>query len=151
MVLKQIAETGFSAVSLSSVNQMGMPIKIAKKEIGYPFSDTPVALGYMEITNTERLVEPDLVHRWISSHSTNPELKNQLVEMLLNSNPLELHDLPIDSEDVGDDVPALSLLAYLFSIGLLSINSNEEDPFERFDNFDMDINEYFAKKNQTGV
>ena len=151
MVLKQITETGFSAVSLSSVNQMGMPIKIAKKEIGFPYPDPPVALGYMEITNTERLVEPDLVHRWIASHSTNPEFKNKLIEMLLNSNPLELHDLPIDSKSVSDDVPALSLLAYLFSIGLLSINSNEEDPFERFDNFEMDINEYFAKKNQSGV
>ena len=151
MVLKQIAETGFSAVSLSSVNQMGMPIKIAKKEIGYPYPDTPVAAGYMEITNTERIVEPDLVHRWISSHSTNPELKNQLIEMLLNKNPLQLHDLPIESNKIGDDVPALSLLAYMFSVGMMPLEGEEEDPFERFDDFDMDINDYFMKKNQQGV
>ena len=151
MVLKQIAETGFSAVSLGSVNQMGMPIKIAKKEIGYPYADTPVAAGYMEITNTERIVEPDLVHRWIASHSTNPELKNQLVEMLLNKNPLKLHDLPIESNKIADDVPALSLLAYLFSVGVMPLN-DEEDPFERFDDLEFDLNDYFMKKNsQQGV
>lgn len=146
MVLKQVTETGFSAISVGTVNQTGIPIKASKKETGFPYSDTAIACGYMELTNLLRKIEPGIVHRWLASHSTNPEIKYKLIEMLLNKDPLTLHDLPIDDKDIADDVPADSLFAYLFGIGLYSLEDGEKDPFEEYDNFDVDINEYFMKK-----
>jgi hypothetical protein len=41
-----------------------------------------------------------------------------MATMLLTEDPLEFHDVPIKSEDIKDDAPALMLHAILYSIGI---------------------------------
>ena len=147
LILKQIPESGFSATSIGTVSQLDLPIKPNKKETSTPYVKTPVAKGYMEISNAIRRLNPLEVHRFIATHSSNPEAKDLLVKMLLMEDPLEAHDIPMESDKILNDVPAQMLWAYLFSTGVTICNDGEEDIFERFDDFPMNINEYFNKKN----
>lgn len=146
LVLRQDPVTGFSARSKGIVNQIGLPIKSSRKEFEEAFSDTPLALGFMEGTNMMRKADPEIYHRYISASGTNPEMGDLLVKNLLTKNPFELHDIDIDKKDIGNDIPALMLYGYLFSLGLTSFNSDEEDVYEKYDDLDIETNEYFKKK-----
>lgn len=119
LVLKHVPEGKFSARSVGSMNQVGIPNKPGKNISGTaPYSSTAIRFGEMELNNSLIRVEPEIVHRFMATHATNPGLRAQLVEMLLTKDPLEIHDLDIESEDIMDDVPALMTDAFLFSIGI---------------------------------
>ena len=63
-------------------------------------------------------VPNEIVHRYMATHSQNPELREKLGAMLLTEDPFKMHDLPIRDEDIKDDVTALMFHSALYSIGI---------------------------------
>jgi len=119
LLLKQTPDDKFSVRSLGSTNQVGIPNKPGKQgNLMSPYSKSAIRNGEMESDNLFTRVNHEMVHRYIATHSTNPEMRERLNVMLLTEDPLELHDIPIRSEDIKDDVPAVMLHASLFSIGI---------------------------------
>ena len=133
MVLKQIADTGFSARSLGTVNQLGMPVKSTKTNKGYPYNTSPLSFSFMDICNTSSRVDMRLVHRFKSIHASNPELRAEMAEILLTKDPFKLHDLSVKLEETYNDIPARMLKAYLWGLYIGFLENGEKDPFEKFD------------------
>lgn len=118
IVLKHVPETKFSARSVGATNQIGIPSKAGKPDNVGPYSNTPIKFGEMELDNALIRVPEGIVHRLLATHATNPALRTKLVEMLLSEDPFEAHDLPVDDDGIEDDVPALELDTFLFTIGI---------------------------------
>jgi hypothetical protein len=119
MVLKQNPDDKFSARSLGSTNQVGIPNKPDKRtNLMSPYSKSSIRNGEMENDNFFIRIPPELVHRYVSTHSTNPRMIEAMATMLLTEDPLTFHNIPIKNEDIKDDIPALMLHATLFSMGI---------------------------------
>ena len=119
MVLKQNPDDKFSARSLGSTNQVGIPNKPGKQgNMMSPYSKSAIRNGEMESDNLFIRIPSEIVHRYISTYSTNPLMIEKLSQMLLTEDPMELHDLDLNDDEFYDDVPALMLHSYLFSIGI---------------------------------
>jgi hypothetical protein len=118
MVLKQNPDDKFSVRSLGSTNQVGIPNKPGKQiNLMSPYSKPSIRNGEMENDNLFTRIPPELVHRYMATHSINPAMIEAMAKMLLTKDPLKFHNLPIKSEDIKDDAPALMFHAILFSIG----------------------------------
>lgn len=133
LVLKQIAETGFSVRSLGAVNHMGMPIKQIKIDTGFANTNSPIKCSFMDICNISIRVPMEIVHRFKSIHASNPELRQEMAEVLLTANPLRLHDLSVKLEETANDIPARMWKAYFWGLHIAFIENNEEDPFDKYD------------------
>jgi hypothetical protein len=119
LVLKHVPESKFSARSIGTTNQVGIPNKPGKHNEGTaPFSENPVRFSEMEINNASLRVDPKKVHRLIATYGTNPPVREKLVEILLNEDPFQVHDIPIKDEDIIDDIPALMADSLLFCMGI---------------------------------
>ena len=119
IVLKQNPDDKFSVRSLGTTNQVGVPNKPGRQNnLMSPYSKSAIRSGEMEQDNYYVRIDNEMVHRFIATHSTNPEMREKLATMLLTEDPMELHDLDISSEDIENDVPALEFHATLFSIGM---------------------------------
>jgi hypothetical protein len=119
LVLKQNPDDKFSVRSLGSTNQVGIPNKPGKQiNLMSPYSKSPIRNGEMENDNLFIRLPPEIVHRYMATHSTNPQMIEAMAAMLLTENPLTFHDIPIKSEHIRNDAPALMLHATLFSIGI---------------------------------
>jgi hypothetical protein len=119
LVLKQNPDDKFSVRSLGSTNQVGIPNKPGRQvNLMFPYSKSSIRNGEMENDNFFIRIAPELVHRYMATHSTNPKMIEAMATMLLTEDPLTFHDVPIRSEDIKDDAPALMLHATLYSIGL---------------------------------
>lgn len=116
IVLKQNPDDKFSARSLGSTNQVGIPNKPSKLGNSMaPYSKSAIRNGEMENDNLFVRIDNEMVHRYMSTHSTNPVMIEALAKMLLTEDPMELHDIDIANEDICDDVPAIMLHATLYS------------------------------------
>lgn len=133
MVLNKIAETGFSARSLGSVNQIGMPVKPSKTNKGYAYNSSPISFSFMDICNSSCRVPMEIVHRFKSVHASNPELREMMAECLLMNDPFKLHNLAVSLENTYNDVPARMWKAYLWGLHIGFLENGEKDPFEKFD------------------
>lgn len=133
LVLKQIADTGFSARSLGSVSHLGMPIKDLKVDTGFPFIHSPIKFSFMDICNVSIRVPMEIIHRFKSIHASNPELRQEMTEILLNYDPFRLHNLALKLEETANDIPARMWKAYFWGMHIAFLENNEKDPFEQFD------------------
>ena len=146
MVLKQTADTGFSARSLGTINQLGMPVKAIKSNKGFAYNTSPIRYSFMDICNASSRVPMDIVHRFKSIHASNPELREMMAEVLLTQNPFKLHDLSIKLEDTCNDIPARMWKAYLWGLHIGFLEENDEDPFEEYDKPEyFDLNKIYKK------
>jgi hypothetical protein len=119
IVLKQNPDDKFSVRSLGSTNQVGIPNKPGKQiSLMSPYSKPSIRNGEMENDNLFIMIPPELVHRYMATHSINPKMIEAMAKMLLTEDPMEFHNLPIKSEDIKDDAPALMFHSILFSIGV---------------------------------
>lgn len=119
MLLKQMPDEKFSVRSMGSTNQIGVPNKPGKQsKLMSPYAKSAIRQGEMEQDINFVRVPNEIVHRYMSTCSQNPELREKLGQMLLTEDPFELHDLPIADEDIKDDVTALMLHSSLYSIGI---------------------------------
>lgn len=119
VLLKQMPDEKFSARSMGNVNQLGIPTKSGKQSKQYtPFSTNPIRSGEMESDNLFTRLDPEIVHRYMATHSTNPALCEKLGEMLLTSDPFKLHDLDIKDEEICDDVPAIMFHTCMYMCGI---------------------------------
>jgi hypothetical protein len=119
IVLKQNPDDKFSVRSLGSTNQVGIPNKPGKQtSLMSPYSKSSIRNGEMENDNFYIRIAPEIVHRYMATHSLNPKMIEAMAVMLATEDPLAFHDLPIRSEDIKDDAPALMLHATLFSMGI---------------------------------
>ena len=108
----------FSARSVGSTNQVGVPNKTGKQsKLMSPYAKNAIRLCEMDNDVNFCRVDPEIENRFMATHSVNPALCEQLGAMLLTEDPFELHDLPIKNEDIKDNAPALMLHAALYSIG----------------------------------
>jgi hypothetical protein len=119
MLLKQMPDEKFSARSIGSTNQIGVPNKPGKqtKQMA-PYAKSAIRQGEMENDCNFIRVPNEIVHRYMSTCSQNPELREKLAKMLLTEDPFKMHDLPIEDEDIKDDVTALMFHSTLYSIGI---------------------------------
>jgi hypothetical protein len=83
-----------------------------------PYSKSSIRNGEMENDNFFIRLPPEIVHRYMATHSTNPQMIEAMATMLLTEDPLTFHNVPIRSEDIKNDAPALMLHSILFSIGI---------------------------------
>lgn len=130
MLLKQMPDEKFSARSVGSTNQIGVPNKTGKQsKLMSPYAKNAIRLCEMDNDVNFCRVDPEIENRFMATHSVNPELCEQLGMMLLTEDPFELHDLPIKNEDIKDNAPALMLHAALYSIGreIGDVYEGEED------------------------
>jgi hypothetical protein len=119
IVLKQNPDDKFSVRSLGSTNQVGIPNKPGKQiNLMSPYSRSSIRNGEMENDNLFITNPPETVHRYMATHSTNPQMIEAMAVMLLTEDPMTFHDIPIKSEDIKDNAPALMLHSILFSIGI---------------------------------
>ena len=119
IVLKQNPDDKFSARSLGSTNQVGIPNKPSKQvNMMSPYSKSAIRNGEMESDNLFTRIDSGIVHRYMATHSTNPMMIEMLSKMLLTEDPMDVHDLDLSNDEIYDDVPALMFHSYLFSIGL---------------------------------
>jgi hypothetical protein len=119
LVLKQNPDDKFSVRSLGSTNQVGIPNKPGKQtNLMSPYSKSSIRNGEMENDNFFIRIDHEYVHRYMATHSTNPEMIEAMAVMLATEDPLTFHDLPIRNEDIKNDAPALMFHATLFSIGV---------------------------------
>ena len=119
IILKQNPDDKFSARSLGSTNQVGIPNKPSKQfNMMSPYSKSAIRNGEMESDNLFTRLDPDIVHRYMATHSTNPYMIEMLGKMLLTKDPLQVHDLELDDDEIYDDVPAVMFHSYLYSIGI---------------------------------
>jgi hypothetical protein len=119
LVLKQNPDDKFSVRSLGSTNQVGIPNKPGRQiNLLSPYSKSSIRNGEMENDNLFITTNPEIVHRYMATHSTNPAMVEAMAVMLLTEDPLTFHDIPIKSKDIKDDAPALMLHSTLFSIGI---------------------------------
>ena len=117
ILLKQMPDEKFSARSVGSTNQVGIPNKAGKQiKLMSPYARNAIRMGEMENDVNFVRIDPEIENRLMATHSTNPELCEKLATMLLTENPFELHDLPIKDEDIKDNVPALMLHSILYSM-----------------------------------
>ena len=106
-------------ISLGSTNQVGIPNKPSKQiNMMSPYSKSAIRNGEMESDNLFTRLDPDIVHRYMATHSTNPYMIEMLGKMLLTKDPLQVHDLELDDDEIYDDVPAVMFHSYLYSIGI---------------------------------
>jgi len=118
MLLKQMPDEKFSARSVGSTNQVGVPNKTGKQsKLMSPYAKNAIRLCEMDNDVNFCRVDPEIENRFMATHSVNPELCEKLGTMLLTEDPFELHDLPIKNEEICNNVPALMLHAALYSIG----------------------------------
>lgn len=119
MLLKQMPDEKFSARSIGSTNQVGIPNKPGKQtKLAAPYAKSAIRSGEMEQDSLLIRIPEEIVHRYISTGSTNPELREKLATMLLTEDPFKMHDLPIKDEEIADDVPAIMFHSTLYSIGI---------------------------------
>lgn len=119
MLLKQMPDEKFSVRSMGSTNQIGVPNKPGKQsKLMSPYAKSAIRQGEMEQDINFVRVPNEIVHRYMSTCSQNPELREKLGQMLLTEDPFDLHDLPINDEDIKDDVTALLFHSSLYSIGI---------------------------------
>jgi hypothetical protein len=107
MVLKQMPDAAFSARSLGSITPLGLPNKSVKKsEVGRPFGDTCNQMSDMDNNDLKNLVDPEKVNRFYAVQSTNSQLRSDMARSLMFDDPTVLHDLPINDNEVTDNIPA---------------------------------------------
>lgn len=133
MVLKQISDTGFSARSLGAISHLGLAIKEGKVDSGYPFIHSPIKFSFMDICNVSIMVPMEIVHRFKSIHASNPELRQEMAEVLLTYNPFQLHNLSVKLEETANDIPARMWRAYFWGMHIAFLENNEADPFDKYD------------------
>jgi DNA-directed RNA polymerase beta subunit len=99
VLLKHTGENKFSARSTSMTNIRNIPSKsTAKKNNKALFSETPIRIGEMEVTNLMITKRSDIVEKLLKTYSTSEEDRVKLVEdILVSDNPLK-----INSELNGD-------------------------------------------------
>lgn len=131
LLLKQMPDEKFSARSLGSTNQIGIPNKSGKQSKQFsPYSKSAIKYSEMDSDVNFTRIDSEIQNRFLATHSTNPKLIEDLGAMLLTEDPLELHDLPIKSEDIADNAPALVMHANLYAGAGLKIDpiyEGEED------------------------
>lgn len=133
MLLKQMPDEKFSARSIGSTSQVGIPNKTGKQsKLMSPYTKNAIRLSEMDNDVNFCRVDPEIENRFMATQSVNPALCEQLGQMLLTEDPFELHDLPIKNEDIKDNVPALLLHAALYSIGREIDDIYEGDPEDNF-------------------
>lgn len=146
MILKQTADTGFSARSLGTINQLGMPVKAIKSNKGFAYNTSPIRYSFMDICNASSRIPMEIVHRFKSIHSSNPELREMMAEVLLTRDPFKLHDLSVKLEDTCNDIPARMWKAYLWGLNIGFLEGNDKDPFEEYDKPEyFDLNKIYKK------
>ena len=91
--------------SANNLNVKNLPAKSTlKKEKKIPYSNTPIRLGEMEVTNLMIPKKPEVVESFLKSYSTNQEVREQLILQLLkpelygSKNPLDM-DFKTDLSD----------------------------------------------------
>ena len=128
ILLKQMPDEKFSARSVGSTSQIGVPNKTGKQsKLMSPYAKNAIRLCEMDNDVNFCRIDPEIENRFMATHSVNPELCEQLGAMLLTEDPFELHDLPIKNEDIKNNAPALMLHASLYSIGREINDIYEED------------------------
>ena len=118
ILLKQMPDEKFSARSIGSTSQVGIPNKTGKQtKLTSPYAKNAIRLCEMDNDVNFCRIDPEIENRFMATHSVNPELCEALGEMLLTEDPFKAHDLPIKNEDIKDNVPALLVHSALYSIG----------------------------------
>lgn len=118
ILLKQMPDEKFSARSVGSTSQVGIPNKTGKQtKLTSPYAKNAIRLCEMDNDVNFCRIDPEIENRFMATHSVNPELCEALGEMLLTEDPFKAHDLPIKNEDIKDNVPALLVHSALYSIG----------------------------------
>jgi hypothetical protein len=119
LVLKHVPETKFSARSLGTVNNLGLPNKVTKGSDGTtPYSNSSVRAGGMEVDNLLLRVPAPKVHRFFATYASSPKHREMLTDMLLTKDPFEAHDMDVSDEEIYDTMTALSTTSLLYAIGL---------------------------------
>ena len=117
ILLKQMPDEKFSARSVGSVNQVGIPNKIGRQtKLMSPYAKNAIRLCEMDNDINFTRVDPLIENRFMATHSTSPELCEKLAHMVLTEDPFQLHDLDIKDEEIMDTVPAIMLHSILYSM-----------------------------------
>ena len=117
MVLKHTPDSKLSSVSISDVNNLGLPHKSSAKAKNSPFKNTPITLGEMELNVAINRVDPLIVNRLMSGNGGNLKHRDNVAKMLLEEDPLMYHDINIKNEDIIDSIASDAFTAIFYQLG----------------------------------
>lgn len=117
MVLKHTPESKLSSVSISDINNIGLPHKSTVKTKNLPFRNTPIKLGEMELTIAMNRVDPLIVNRLMAGNGGNLKHREKVAKMLLNEDPLMYHDINIENKDIMDSIASDTFVAIFNQLG----------------------------------
>lgn len=101
MRLKHEPSSKFSARSTSFLNLRGLPAKSKSyKEHKDPYSNTPIRVGNMEISNLSLTNEMGSIMALLNSYSNNATNRRELIMELLTGNPFDI-DVNLSKSESG--------------------------------------------------
>jgi hypothetical protein len=133
--LKHESSNKASIRSASNLNVKNLPSKSTlKKEGKLLYSQTPIRLGEMEVTNLMLARRPELVEKLLKTYATNEEARENMIRQLLlpgrdenghRINPLSM-DIDINLED-SHSVSREILEKYINVLGYSIVDNVEEN------------------------
>jgi len=117
MVLKHTPESKLSSVSISDVNNIGLPHKSMTRTRNLPFRNTPIKFGEMELNIAINRVDPLLVNRFMSAGGSNLRHRDRVAKMLLEEDPLSYHDINIENNEIMDSIASDAFVAIFHQLG----------------------------------
>jgi len=137
LILKHVPEGKLSARFVGSTSALGLPNKTTKTETNGPFNQAPIKSGEMEMLNMLIRVSPDVVYRYLSVVSKDPELRSKLFNILLYEDPLTLHNISDIKQTKFNDIPPKVLNAFLLCMGYEVVEDKKDDVYNEFDELDL--------------
>ena len=129
--LKHDPSDKFSARSVDNNNFKDLPTKSrVYKDSKAPYSNTPIRLGEMEVSNLGGLAEDGYrpILELLSSYANNTEARQNLIRNLLTTNPLDPH-FDLGGKTVSNNQKILN--ASLAGLGIEIINSNGDSNIKK--------------------
>lgn len=125
MRLKHDPNDKFSARSVDNYNFKDLPTKSRTfKDSKVPYSNTPIRIGEMEVTNLGLSGDNKPVKELLDSYANNPDKRKDLITGLLTTNPFEPKIDFNSSENKSNNTKILN--SFLAGLGVEIINNNGE-------------------------
>jgi hypothetical protein len=141
LILKHMPEGKSSARYIGSTSPLGIPNKTAKSDLRGPLMSTSIRCSEMDLFNLLIKIKPEILYRYLSIMSKNPELRSKVFQKMLYEDPRKPIIIDWDKYSIIDDIPAKVLNAYLYALGFSIIEDSSEDVYEAFDNINIPAEE----------
>lgn len=118
MLLKHTTESKFSSVSISDVNNLGLPHKSnSSKSKNLPYRSTPIKFGEMELNIAINRVDPLVVNRFMAGSGSNLKHRDRISRMLLEEDPFMYHDIDVKDDEIVDNIASDAFVAIMRQLG----------------------------------